>query len=92
VGAGGRRRALDGVRLERWWPRTPSSDPAARAEWLEAKGRRRWEQEEEADRLRQRAVVCAHYGLTGAEHDDMTLEFLDTLVRRMASHQGQGGE
>jgi hypothetical protein len=29
---------------------------------------------------------CAHYGLTGAEHDAMTFEFLDALDDAMHDH------
>jgi hypothetical protein len=62
---------------------SPPSDPAGRTAWQRAQQARRVSLEEEADRLRARAWICREYGLTPAEHDAMTLEFLEVLGRRL---------
>ena len=39
-------------------------------------------------RLRTRAILCQQYGLTPAEHDDLTYEMIDALVRVMNNDSG----
>jgi hypothetical protein len=67
--------------------RGPSSDPAVRQQYVIASAERRAELEDEADQLHQRAVLCAFYGISGAEHDELSMEQLDAMARVMNRHR-----
>ena len=65
----------------------PSYDRRAARWWRE---RRRLRIVEEADRARNRTILCQHFGLTREEHDRLTFEELGVYNDVMAGVDGTG--